>query len=318
MRNKMPYRNNQYLNVLNIFLPMKKFTSTRLAAHIPALFCLVLLTATLQAQSPQISVQGTLKTASGTPAPDGEQTVTFLLYNVATGGTRLWEETANVDIVGGIYSHYLGSVTSLNASDFANTLYLAVKVGSYELSPRNRLAYAPYAFSVNTAQNALNAQNAQSAQTVVCSGAVGDIKYSILNPTQFASENGNCWVPMDGRSLASTDKLRIRTGMTSVPDGGGYFIRAQEYNLNIDDDRTASSPIAQPQAESFRQHNHSVSQTTISRMDGDSDGGNNRFDQGSGTSQQSLTIPPSNVTGNAGGTETRPDNLNFWIYIRIN
>lgn len=302
---------------------MKKITSTRLAAHISVLFYLVLLSATLQAQSPQISVQGTLKTASGTPAPDGTQTVTFRLYNVETGGTHLWEETADVDIVGGIYSHYLGSVNPLNAANFANTLYLAVKVGSYELSPRNRLAYAPYAFSVNTAQNALNAQNAQSADKVVCSGAVGDIKFSILKPSDFALENGNCWVPMDGRSLAGS-KLAQYTGSYSssnLPDGSGRFIRAQEFPgspNNIDDDRTSASPIAQPQGESFRQHNHSVSQVTISRMTGDDNGGDNRFDTGSGSAYQNLTIPPSNVTGDAGGNETRPDNLNFWIYIRIN
>ncbi len=317
---------------------MKKFTSTRLVSHTIALFgapmfCIALLVAVcttgLQAQTaPQISVQGTLKTASGTPAPDGTQTVTFRLYNVETGGTHLWEETADVEIVGGIYSHYLGSVTPLNPSNFASTLYLAVKVGSYELTPRNRLAYAPYAFSVNT------------AQTVACSGAVGDIKYSILNPTEFAAENGACWVPMDGRALATTDKLRIRTGRTSVPDGSGRFLRAQEFPgspNNIDDDRDSNTPIGQAQGESFRGHNHTgttnndgshahTSQPTA-RADNDDNDGTGLYvgTRENGTTMGTRDISTSGsdhthsfTTNNTGGNETRPDNLNFWIYIRIN
>lgn len=309
---------------------MKKFTSTRLVSHTIALFgapmfCLALLVAVcttgLQAQTaPQISVQGTLKTASGTPAPDGTQTVTFRLYNVETGGTALWEETADVEIVGGIYSHYLGSATPLNAANFASTLYLAVKVGSYELTPRNRLAYAPYAFAVNT------------AQTVVCSGAVGDIKYSILNPTEFEAENGACWVPMDGRALATTDKLRIRTGMTTVPNGGGFFLRAQEFsNTDQDPDRTYTSSIAQGQGDTFRSHNHTGTtnndgshEHTVTKTRGFDGGGFVGIVETPDGLQRSITIPSSGAhthsfTTNASGSpETRPKNLNFWIYIRIN
>ncbi|MBL7795861.1 MAG: hypothetical protein JNJ90_05090 [Saprospiraceae bacterium] len=321
---------------------MKKFTSTRLVSHTIALFgapmfCIALLVAVcttgLQAQTtPQISVQGTLKTASGTPAPDGTQTVTFRLYNVETGGTHLWEETADVEIVGGIYSHYLGSVTPLNAANFANTLYLAVKVGSYELTPRNRLAYAPYAFSVYSA---------------VCSGAVGDIKFSILNPTDFALENGPCWVPMKGQSLAGS-KLAQYTGSynnSNLPDGSGRFIRAQEFPgspNNIDDDRDSNTPIGQAQGESFRGHNHTMqnagahTHTIILGHNRDDEGGgggpddwsfNDGSDDGSRPPRDISTVPGHSVSTNgshthtidpAGGTETRPDNLNFWIYIRIN
>ncbi|MBK9337221.1 MAG: hypothetical protein IPM98_11865 [Lewinellaceae bacterium] len=299
------------------------------------MFCIALLVAVcttgLQAQTaPQISVQGTLKTASGTPAPDGTQSVTFLLYDVATGGTALWQETADVEIVGGIYSHYLGSVTPLNAANFASTLYLAVKVGSNELTPSNRLAYAPYAFAVNT------------AQTVVCSGAVGDIKYSILNPTEFAAENGNCWVPMKGQSLAGS-KLAQYTGSynnSHLPDGSGRFLRAQEFPgspNNIDDDRDSNTPIGQAQGEDFKGHTHAgttnndgshahTSQPTA-RADNDDNDGTGLYvgERENGTTHGTRDISTSGsahthsfTTNNTGGNETRPDNLNFWVYIRIN
>jgi hypothetical protein len=290
--------------------------------------------------SPRISIQGTLKDANGTAVADGNYTVTFRLYNQETGGTHLWQEEATVEVVGGIYSHYLGSVQALDAANFANTLYLGIRIGSFELTPRTELTYAPYTFSANTAQK------------VLCSGAVGDVKYSILNPTQFAAQNGSCWVPMDGRTLASTDLLRALYGITTLPDAGGLFIRSQEFagGANNDPNRTSSSPIATVQTDATRAHNHSVSlsgttstsgshthsldQITLQRMSGDSDGGSNRFDQGSGDVRQNITVPPSNTTGSAGshthtislsgttdnntGSETRPANINLWVYIRIN
>ena len=119
----------------------------------------------------KISIQGTLKDAKGAAVADGDQTVTFKLYDVFAGGTELWTETATVKVTGGIYSHYLGVVTPLNAAIFSKTLYLGISVGGLQLDPRIEMTYAPYAFAV---------------QEVVCSGAVGDVKYSILNPAQFA------------------------------------------------------------------------------------------------------------------------------------
>lgn len=274
----------------------------------------------LNGQMQRISIQGTLKSASGSSVADGTYAVTFKLYTVETGGTALWEEDAMVEVVGGIYSHYLGSVTPLNPAHFVNTLYLGVRVGSYELIPRTELSYSPYAFSV------------AFAQKVVCSGAVGDIKYSILNPTQFAAENGACWVPMDGRMLATTDKLRQVYGITTLPDGGGLFIRGQEFSGGADNDagRTSASTIATIQQDDLESHTHTMNSSgahthdLITGREGD--------DSGGGGSADELTFHPTSLhtstttsngahthtINNTGGTETRPKNLNFWVYIRIN
>jgi len=311
---------------------MKKFTASGsyswgafFAQSILVLAFVFVATAQLMAQPPRISVQGTLKSANGTPAPDGQQQITFRLYNVPTGGTPLWEETAIVDVVGGIYSHYLGSVAPLNPAHFASTLYLGVRVGTYELVPRNQLAYAPYAFSVNVAQK------------VVCSGAVGDVKYSVLDPTEFALRNGDCWVPMDGRSLALDDSLRVIKGWSNLPDAGGLFFRAQEFSGGADNDpnRTSATTIATIQQDDLESHNHTMvsagdhTHTVRLGVEGDDEGTGGSHDEW--TNRPDLNRDISSFGGsvstdgahthtinNTGGSETRPKNLNLWVYIRIN
>ncbi|MCB9331552.1 MAG: hypothetical protein H6574_10745 [Lewinellaceae bacterium] len=295
----------------------------------------------LQAQNdPKISVQGTLKTANGVTVADGNYDVTFNLYNVQTGGTALWSESAAVEVVGGIYSHYLGSSTPLNPADFGSTLYLGVKVGSYELVPRTELSYAPYAFSV------------AAAQTVVCSGAVGDIKYSILDPTEFAKVNGNCWVPMDGRDI-STSKLATH-GVSSIPNAGGMFLRAQEFGShgtfpsNNDPDRTSDSPIAVAQVDTLQSHKHGgitdkhieqVKTVYVPNVNTNNIGSephtipangwshdntlnNHYLWTGGGTGDAFgmtfLGSSPLRETTDTGAAETRPKNINLYIYIRIN
>jgi hypothetical protein len=106
-----------------------------------SLFVLLLFAACVSAQTvnPTISVQGTLKDAEGTSVADGTRSITFRLYQQADGGTPVWEETANdVRVVGGIYSHQLGTVVPLNGGDFDRPVYLGVVVDGLELSPAPR------------------------------------------------------------------------------------------------------------------------------------------------------------------------------------
>jgi hypothetical protein len=277
-------------------------------------------------EAPTISIQGTLKDASGSSVEDGIYTVIFRLFNTESGGSAVWQEEASVEVVGGIYTHYLGSVTPLNSTDFGNLLYLGLKVGNYELTPRTKLTYAPYTFA---------------SATVVCSGAVGDVKYSVLNPAQFAAVNGDCWVPFDGRSLADNAQLRQITGWTNLPDVGGTFLRAQEFPGSPDRDpgRTSSSAIASVQAEELKSHGHSISDPGHSHASSSQvyEAANpgaslvvgglpvlTRASSGVFVNFPSVSIGGggSSSTGisisNSGGSETRPVNTNLWVYIRIN
>lgn len=271
---------------------------------------------TMAQNTAKISVQGTLKDAGGSAVADGTYSVIFRLYNSLNGGTAFWEETAQVNVLGGIYSHLLGSVNSLTASNFSSNVYLGVTIGNFELTPRSEMTYAPYSFYV---------ANAGMAEKVRCSGAVGDVKYSVLNPAEFVAENGDCWVPMDGRELAPTDKLRIASGMTFVPNAGGLFIRSQDFpNSDNDPDRDSNSPVATIQGDDFKSHNHNISDPGHSHTGGAFWPGNGpeQNQDGGVEDRTTFTNTGSSTTGitinNTGGTETRPKNINLWTYIRIN
>jgi len=295
------------------------------------------------AQNQTVSIQGTLKNASGEAVSDATYEVDFALYNVSTGGTALWTETAMVEVAGGVYNHKLGSENPLTSAVFQNTAYLGVTVGNTELLPRAEITYAPYTLA---------------AASVVCSGAIGDIKYSILKPTQFAAVNGDCWVEMDGGTHANSALASILS-IDTVPDMSGLFIRAQEYNEGNDPDRTTTSPVASIQGDQIKAHDHTFSGTTSE--DGNhthpyGDSYLNSFSQnGTASSSTNTSIPRngwssyvsqyygsdrmdfhntlssqntsasgnhthtvSGSTSSVGGTETRPTNMNFYIYIRIN
>jgi hypothetical protein len=296
-------------------------------------------------------LQGFLKDANGKAVADSKNfAVTFKLYTTLTGGTAAWTENQTVDVSGGVYSAQLGKVTSLeNLSWGTNTYYVGVTIDGVELTPRTELTFAPYS---------LGSPSADKATTVICSGAVGDIKHSILNPTQFALVNGDCWVPMDGRNIAGS-KLATTFSITNLPDGGGMFLRAQEFSNsgNNDPDRDSNSPIASFQEQSFASHNHgnnfSISSVgdhshnvafrfnTLSvnamtgfvpdthslnnnstnvkfaaedRLDANITSAKNFGTGGDGGHSHTL----SGGISNTGSIETRPKNLNFWVYIRIN
>jgi len=275
---------------------------------------------------------------------DGYYRVTFKLYGALTGGSALWQEiTDSVEVSGGIYSHALGSKTSLTTSTFMSTVYLGVQVGTYEMTPRTEITYAPYAFAVYSA---------------ACSGAVGDVKFSILNPAQFKKANGDCWVPLDGRSISGTELATY--GISTLPNAGGYFLRAQEFassytydgkmvttnaSSDIDVDRTSSSTIAETQEDKLGSHSHgdwtgyagghshtnnapggdekyglASSQNGNNTIAGSTDDSNDQIDILAGP--KALVIDAVGDHRHSipydGGLETRPNNLNFYIYIRVN
>ena len=286
---------------------------------------------TFAQKSRKISFQGFLRDASGKAVEDGRNTIIFKLYSVPQGGTAEWTETQDLNILGGVCStHFGGNANPLEGLDWGSkTYYVGITVQGIELTPRTELTFAPYALG------------AAKAQESVCSGAVGDIKQSILNPTQFAAANGSCWVPMDGRALAPTDKYRQITGFTSLPDAGGLFFRGQEFDnspTTSDPDRTTATAVGTFQDQAIlshthtgtlaaggkHRHNYTGMQDIIEGLNLTPNEDNSPF----GESQFYITSSPTTTTApnhthtltidNVGGTETRPKNLNFWVYIRIN
>ncbi len=108
--------------------------------------CLCVLAAVAQAQIPQsLSYQGFLTTSGGQPV-SASLSMTFKLYTAAEGGSALWTETRTVQVSNGSYSVLLGTVTPL-AIAFDAPYFIGVTVGADpEMTPRQPLASAPYAF----------------------------------------------------------------------------------------------------------------------------------------------------------------------------
>jgi len=101
-----------------------------------------------------INYQGRLSDANDTPIT-GTRQITFRFYNVASGGTPLWEETQSVTINRGIFNVLLGSSTNLDLP-FDEQYYLGIKMESdIEMSPRQRIASGAYAFRAKEVDNAV-------------------------------------------------------------------------------------------------------------------------------------------------------------------
>jgi hypothetical protein len=287
---------------------------------ITALGCLIVSDSWTQT-SPRIQNTSNLKDANGAAVKDGAYAITFRMYYDESGGAALWTEQTSVTVKGGIYTHLLGSIVPLTNINFKFKVYLGTQVGDFEMSPRTELSYAPYAVAT---------------YDVVCSGAVGDVKYSILNPTLFAQVNGDCWVPLNGGDMTDS-KLSNITGNSNVPDVSGLFIRTQEFSTgaNRDPDRTSTSSIATFQDQSYQSHNHSVNDPGHSHPINDKVRQLHLSQFAFGTIlgphpflfnpnqflSESRTISNSTTgvtVNNFGGGETRPKNINMWMYIRIN
>ncbi|MFH1894285.1 MAG: hypothetical protein ABH813_00040, partial [Patescibacteria group bacterium] len=105
----------------------------------------------------QINFQGKLTDSNNVAVENGNYNFQFDLYTTDTAGSSLWTElcttTEQIAVTDGLFSHLLGSVTSLPDDIFNQTLWLEVKVGatstspSWEtLSPRKKLGAVPAAF----------------------------------------------------------------------------------------------------------------------------------------------------------------------------
>ncbi len=96
----------------------------------------------------QINYQGKLTDSSDVAVADGNYSIVFRLYTVASGGSNIWSETQTVAVTNGLFSVMLGTTTSLAAIDFNQTLYLGVNVAADgEMTPRKVFGTVPAAFA---------------------------------------------------------------------------------------------------------------------------------------------------------------------------
>jgi hypothetical protein len=106
------------------------------------------------ASQPKLHYQGRLlNPTTGMPKADGTYTMLFGVYTASTGGSPIWNESKDVTVNKGIFSTLLGDTTPFDTAIFnGQNLWLGVTVGGDpQMTPRNSLAYVPYAVFANNA-----------------------------------------------------------------------------------------------------------------------------------------------------------------------
>ena len=97
---------------------------------------------------PELHYQGRLlDPATGAPKADGSYSMVFSLYTQVSGGAPFWTEIKDVTVSQGVFSTLLGDTNPLDPADFDGLeLWLGISVGADpQMTPRQRLAYVPYA-----------------------------------------------------------------------------------------------------------------------------------------------------------------------------
>ncbi len=103
-----------------------------------------------------INFQGILKDGSGNPVPDASYSVTFTIYDAATGGNNLWTETQSVSTTDGLFAVLLGSSNPVPDTAFKGSdRWLGIAVSpDGEMPARQRLVSVGYAYRVNSVDSA--------------------------------------------------------------------------------------------------------------------------------------------------------------------
>lgn len=118
------------------------------------LLCACLLAGIAQGAFPRLmNYQGRLDDQNGNPVADGNQSVTFRLFNVSSGGTPLWAETQTVTTVDGVFSVLLGSMDTIPEFIwYQDSSFLEIQpAGSDPVLPRSMLSVVPFAWRAKNA-----------------------------------------------------------------------------------------------------------------------------------------------------------------------
>jgi hypothetical protein len=136
-----------------------------------------------------VSFQGRLSDANGIAVADDDYAVTFRMYDAAMAGNKLWQEQQTVTVKGGVFSALLGSATAFPAGLFDSQRWLSLEVGTDgEMTPRFRLASAPYALTAKHAETAGDAATLDGAQVGTADGDIVAVQPSGMLPALDGSQ----------------------------------------------------------------------------------------------------------------------------------
>jgi len=145
-----------------------------------------------------INYQGVLTDDAGNPL-NAPQNLTFRIYNLESGGSRLWGETQNnVPVENGLFNVILGSVNPLDLP-FDEDYWLEIEAGiSDTLLPRVKQTSVGYAYGAqwaDTSDYSLHAKEADTAFYAVeaVSAETGN-DWTVMGNDMYSAVSGNAGI----------------------------------------------------------------------------------------------------------------------------
>ena len=174
-----------------------------------------------------INYQGRFTDKDDNPL-SGNYLVTFRFYDAATGSQALWEESHILPLTNGIFNALLGSIKSLEL-DFNKDLWLGVEIASDgEMSPRIKLASAPYAMNAQTIDMLDSSQLLRNDIDAVISGSL-TLKKDLVLRGDASSPSRIVLTDAQGREyylwMDSDGGLRLKQGLPASDKDGAVFVR---------------------------------------------------------------------------------------------
>lgn len=150
-------------------------------------------------------------------------------------------------------------------------------------------------------------------------GAIGDVKYSVLEPDKFVQVNGKGWVLMDKRGIVGSKLYELTDKkLGELPDARGVFIRGKNSGREgITGDPAGEREIGSYQEDAYKSKSLSVKMGKVCTV------GSNEVHKGlfsMNTTTQEVWPLEGYWISNGGENEheTRPRNIALYIYIKIN
>ena len=161
----------------------------------------------------QMSYQGVLREGDKVPT-DGMYSVTIALYDRATAGQPLWQETQTVEVKGGLFNIILGQYVNLPAP-LPTDAWIGISFNSSQEMPRTKLTSSAYSFNAVTAQSLMT--NATGAVLSV-NGQQGNLELRAADGLEVRSDKGVLTI---GKSSQTKEDETLNQGTEWILAGNG-------------------------------------------------------------------------------------------------
>ena len=161
----------------------------------------------------QMSYQGVLREGDKVPT-DGMYSVTIALYDRATAGQPLWQETQTVEVKGGLFNIILGQYVNLPAP-LPTDAWIGISFNSSQEMSRTKLTSSAYSFNAVTAQSLMT--NATGAVLSV-NGQQGNLELRAADGLEVRSDKGVLTI---GKSSQTKEDETLNQGTEWILAGNG-------------------------------------------------------------------------------------------------